>query len=231
MDTPRKVFECFVAITFGLILVGCTSTVNSHTVSIPNTPLGPTSGTVGQTLTFSTGGSSCSRGHPVEYRFDWGDGTYSSWSSSPTATKTWYSAGTYQVRAQARCAADTSVVSGWSSPLSVSITTTPFSCISVKQLLDEFKENEVAARMKYEGRRIYVCGYVDSVRVNELSGRPYVTLAEAPNSYRLAWVFCDFTPDDMPALAQLKKGQHVVISGYFDTYLLGSVWLNSCRIE
>ena len=92
-----------------------------HTVSTPNTPTGPSSGEVGQSLTFSTGGASCSRDHPVEYRFDWDDGTYSSWSSSSTASKVWSSPGTYEVRAQARCASDHSVVSGWSSAKTVVI--------------------------------------------------------------------------------------------------------------
>ena len=93
-----------------------------HTVSTPNTPTGPSSGEVGQTLTFSTGGASCSQGHPVEYRFDWGDGTYSSWSSSTDGSHSWSASGTYQVKAQARCATDTSVISGWSSARDVSIT-------------------------------------------------------------------------------------------------------------
>ena len=100
-------------------LAGCL--FQPHTVSTPSTPTGPSSGEVGQSLTFSTGGASCSWGHPVEYRFDWNDGTYSSWSSSSTASKVWSSPGTYEVRAQARCASDHSVVSGWSSAKTVVI--------------------------------------------------------------------------------------------------------------
>jgi transglutaminase-like putative cysteine protease len=58
----------------------------------------------------------------VEYRFDWGDGTYSAWSPQPSATKTYSTPGTYFVRAQARCAVNPSVTSGWSAALSVTIT-------------------------------------------------------------------------------------------------------------
>ncbi|MBC7093693.1 DUF4352 domain-containing protein, partial [Candidatus Bipolaricaulota bacterium] len=108
----------------GALFLGLTGCFNltQHFVSTPSRPSGPSAGEVGQLLTYSTGGASCSEGHPIQYRFDWGDGTYSSWSSSTTASKTWNSAGTYQVKAQARCATDPSVVSGWSSALSVSIT-------------------------------------------------------------------------------------------------------------
>jgi len=98
-----------------------TTSAVAHAVSTPSTPIGPSSGEVGQSLTFSTGGASCSQGHAVEYRFDWGDGTYSSWSSSTSASKSWGNPGTYSVRAQARCAVDNSVVSSWSSALTVTI--------------------------------------------------------------------------------------------------------------
>jgi hypothetical protein len=75
-------------------------------------------------LPFSTGGSTCSQGHSVQYRFDWGDGNYSNWSSSTSSSYSYSSAGTYQVKAQARCASDTSVVSSWSPPHAVTILAT-----------------------------------------------------------------------------------------------------------
>ena len=55
----------------------------SETVSTPNAPSGPISGTAGINYTYSTGGSTSSYGHSVEYQFDWkGDGSdLSSWGS------------------------------------------------------------------------------------------------------------------------------------------------------
>lgn len=230
----RKLWLWVLAASLSVGLVGCISP-SPHTVFTPSSPSGPSAGEVGQLLTFSTGASSCSRGHPVEYRFDWGDGSYSSWSSAPTASKIYQSAGTYHVRAQARCAVDPTVSSDWSPSKVVTITGTPSSgpvdCIPVGQLLDEFEANEIAARMKYEGKNIAVCGYVDSVRVNEFTGEPYVILAESPRSFRLRWVFCYFPPNAMPRLAQLTKGSFIVIRGYFDAYLLGSVFLKRCTLD
>jgi hypothetical protein len=101
------------------------TTTTPESVSTPSTPTGSTSGTTGTTYTYSTGGASSNLGHPVEYRFDWGDGTYSNWSSSASASKSWSSAGNYGVKAQARCASDTSVISSWSGALTVTITS-PF---------------------------------------------------------------------------------------------------------
>ena len=100
--------------------------LSAHTVSVPTTPSGPSSGQVGAALPFSTGGSTCSQGHSVQYQFDWGDGTaYSSWSSAATASHSYAAAGTYQVKARVRCSQDTSIVSVWSSGKTVAISTTP----------------------------------------------------------------------------------------------------------
>ncbi len=92
-----------------------------HTVSTPNRPSGSSSVERGQSLIYYTGGASCSRGHSVEYRFDWRDGTYSSWSASNSVIRSWYRAGTFSVRAQARCSVNTSVVSDWSWRLTVAV--------------------------------------------------------------------------------------------------------------
>jgi len=94
---------------------------SAHIVTRPNTPSGPYLGQVGELLFFSTGGSTCSQGHSVQYRFDWDNGNYSNWSSATSASYSYSSAGTYQVKAQAHCASDTSVLSNWSSAKTVVI--------------------------------------------------------------------------------------------------------------
>jgi spore germination protein YaaH len=94
-------------------------------ISTPATPSGPLSGNPGTSYPYSTGGSSSNLGHPLEYRFDWGDGNYSNWSSSTSASKSWASAGTYNLKAQARCATHPSVVSDLSPGLLVSISLPP----------------------------------------------------------------------------------------------------------
>jgi len=90
-------------------------------VTIPNILTGPVRGTVGVAYSYTTGGSTSSLGHPVMYRFDFGDGTYSAWSSSTSASHFWSYPGTFTIKAQAQCSTDTSIVSGWSSGLMVTI--------------------------------------------------------------------------------------------------------------
>lgn len=96
----------------------------TETVSVPDTPTGPSAGETSQSLSYSTGGATNSLGHTVEYRFDWGDGSYSTWSASTSESYSWVSTGTYSVKAQARCATHINVESAWSAANDVVITET-----------------------------------------------------------------------------------------------------------
>ncbi|MCJ7524921.1 MAG: S8 family serine peptidase, partial [Candidatus Aminicenantes bacterium] len=99
----------------------------TETVSTPNMPSGPDTGMVGGSYAYSTGGSITSPpGHSVQYRFDWGDGTYTSWLpvGTTTASHSWSAAGTFNVRAMARCSIDF-IQSAWSTSLPVTLDDTP----------------------------------------------------------------------------------------------------------
>jgi hypothetical protein len=92
----------------------------AETISTPGTPSGTTSGTVNTTYTYTTTGATSSSGHTVQYRFNWGGGNYSSWSTSTSATKSWSTASTYSVTVEAQCQTHPSI-SSVSSALSVTI--------------------------------------------------------------------------------------------------------------
>lgn len=97
-----------------------TTSASSESISTPNTPSGNSSGNAGTTYSYSTGGSSSNLGHSIQYYFDWGDGTYSGWSSSSSASHSW-SAGQWNVKVKARCSIHASVESAWSSLKTVNI--------------------------------------------------------------------------------------------------------------
>ncbi len=90
-------------------------------VTASSVPAGPTGGLTGTTCEYSTDGAVSNYGDPVQYRFDWGDGTDSGWLAVGTlsATHSWTGSGRYEVKAQARCAAHSSIESAWSAVLSV----------------------------------------------------------------------------------------------------------------
>jgi hypothetical protein len=93
-------------------------------VSAPDTPTGSEVATSGMVEDYQATGSVSSDGSGVEYRFDWGDGSFSEWSASGTDSKFW-GAGVYVVRAKARSAANPWSESGWSAGLTVTVTNPP----------------------------------------------------------------------------------------------------------
>jgi hypothetical protein len=94
-----------------------------ETVSPPNAPTGPVIGTTGTNHAYSAGGASSSSGHDVQYFFDWDDGSNSGWLAvgTTTASHSWPTAGTYDVRVMAHCATHTGIESAWSTSLAVVI--------------------------------------------------------------------------------------------------------------
>ena len=99
----------------------------TEAVSVPSVLNGPATGSVNQDLTYVTGGSECTQSHPVQYYFDWGDGTNSGWLATGTtmASHSWATAGTKNVLARARCATNTTVVSAYTANFPVIIYNEP----------------------------------------------------------------------------------------------------------
>lgn len=100
------------------------SLIDTAYFNVPNDPVGDDTVAVNQDGTFITSGASCVIPGNIEYRFDWGDGTYSNWSSNAFAQKQWSSEGDYEIRAQARSSVDTAAVSQWSGSLPVLVNLT-----------------------------------------------------------------------------------------------------------
>ncbi len=96
---------------------------SEEAVSPPMSLIGPSTGVPNTSYSFYTGGATSSLGHAMEYQYDWkGDGSdLSSWGSI-LQTKTWNNPGTYNVKTRGRCTEHTSIVSGWSEGLAVTIT-------------------------------------------------------------------------------------------------------------
>ena len=89
-------------------------------ISKPGTPVGETNPIVGVSYTYTTSGASSNLGHVLEYSFNWGDGTSSSWSTSPSAFHSWSTTGSKTVRVTARCQAHPDK-SNTSDPLTVTV--------------------------------------------------------------------------------------------------------------
>ncbi len=82
---------------------------------------------MGAYLAYVTGGSESTLSDPVQYYFNWGDGTNSGWLATGTvmAAHSWAAAGTYNVTARARCATHTAIMSAFSTAFIVRIYNEP----------------------------------------------------------------------------------------------------------
>ena len=87
--------------------------VTIESISPPSFVGGPVAGIPNTTYTYTTGGASTNVGNPVQYFFDWGDTTDSNWLpvGITSSQKSWPKGGSYNVKARARDAINTSVVS------------------------------------------------------------------------------------------------------------------------
>jgi len=95
-------------------------TVTIEIVTVPSTPVGPSVGSLGVSYSFTTTGSNSNQSHPLEYQFDWGDETLSSWGSS-TRSKSWNKLGTFVIKVKARCVTHPTVESDWSTGLTFNL--------------------------------------------------------------------------------------------------------------
>ena len=109
-----------------------------ESISAPVIPDGPVTGQVNLVLSYTASGAESNLGHELDYRFDWGDGSFSEWNGQ-TQEHSWQSEGSYQVKAQARCSEHTQVVSEWSEALSVSISSTGIEKVGSTQRPAEFR--------------------------------------------------------------------------------------------
>jgi hypothetical protein len=86
-------------------------------ITQPDIPTGPDTVTFTSVVQFTTGGAVSSKGHKLEYRFDFdADGNHemSAWNSSPSVSTSWPDSGSQVVKAQARCATHNDNMSPWS---------------------------------------------------------------------------------------------------------------------
>jgi hypothetical protein len=104
------------------LTMGTVSTSNPP--SQPDTPTGPTKGSLNREYTFSTRATDPD-GDQIYYKWDWGDGQSSDWLGPYTsgltvqASHTWTQLGTYEIKVKAKDVNE--ATSDWSEPLTISI--------------------------------------------------------------------------------------------------------------
>lgn len=88
--------------------------------------------------------------------------------------------------------------------------------VSAQQLYAEYKENEVAADQKYKGKTLEISGTINNIG-KDIIDNPYITLDV---DELIASVQCSFKKSEEDVVANLKKGQEVIVIGKGNGFLL-----------
>jgi aspartyl/asparaginyl-tRNA synthetase len=83
--------------------------------------------------------------------------------------------------------------------------------VSIRELLKEYKDNEVRADANFKGKRIRVTGIVDDVKKN-ITNDIYITLGTG-KQFEIPKVQCYFDDSLANQAAQLSKGARVTVEG------------------
>lgn len=99
--------------------------------------------------------------------------------------------------------------------------------VASTQIVNDYKDNEVAGDAKYKGKTVEVSGVVDTIGKDVLD-TPFISL----ESYQYAildHVQCMFSKSDEAELATVSKGQKIVLRGEVNGKM-GNILLKGCEI-
>ncbi|WP_308603611.1 hypothetical protein [uncultured Fibrobacter sp.] len=80
--------------------------------------------------------------------------------------------------------------------------------ITAKNLLDEYRSNEVRAKQTYDGKRVQITGYI--FKIEELFGMPSVSIIPERN-FDFQTLSVLFPKKDKAILANLEKGRQITV--------------------
>ncbi|MDX2472097.1 MAG: PKD domain-containing protein [Candidatus Krumholzibacteria bacterium] len=92
-----------------------------ETVSAPDAPGAPATETTGVAIAITISGGASSLGHSLQYRIDFGNGISNWYTGLTSIQRTYVTAGTFDILAQARCLDHPAIESEWSAATSIVI--------------------------------------------------------------------------------------------------------------
>lgn len=100
--------------------------------------------------------------------------------------------------------------------------------ISAEELFDAFHTNEVAAEQQYQGKYVKVTGVISNINSASTLTKANVLLTVDQGVF--GCVQCNFNQSDVQALANLKVGQSVTITGVCNDLATFNLIINNCKI-
>jgi len=101
--------------------------------------------------------------------------------------------------------------------------------VTADELLNAYKENEVAANQKYKGKRLMVKARIDSIAAG-IGDAPFLVL-KAGGQYEFLLPQAHLASGEEAAAASLKKGQQITLLCVGRSEVAGAPMLGDCRIQ
>lgn len=100
--------------------------------------------------------------------------------------------------------------------------------VTAVDLIAAYDENEVSADNEYKDKTLKITGTVSDIGV-DVANRSYIMLKDENDPYAILGVQCYFEDDQKDAIAQLKKGDAVTVTGTCEGKVV-SVSIKDCQI-
>jgi hypothetical protein len=102
--------------------------------------------------------------------------------------------------------------------------------VSARQLVEEYKDNEVRANDKYRWKILQVSGTIHQIRDAPNGRQVIVELKPGTELLVLDTVMCSFNQSDREAVSQLSKGNELTVEGLCEGKVLFGVGLQNCKL-
>lgn len=103
--------------------------------------------------------------------------------------------------------------------------------VTIKELMTEYKANEVRADARWKGKFVKVSGGVVGDVKKDLLDSAYLTLgAKDAEAFELRSVQCFLTKEGASRAANLNKGETATVSGKVDGLMM-NVLIRECEVE
>lgn len=100
--------------------------------------------------------------------------------------------------------------------------------VTAVDLIAAYDENEVSADNEYKDKTLKITGTVSDIGV-DVANRSYIMLKDENDPYAILGVQCYFEDDQKDAIAQLKKGDAVTVTGTCEGKVV-SVSIKDCQV-
>ena len=100
--------------------------------------------------------------------------------------------------------------------------------VTAVDLIAAYDENEVSADNEYKDKTLKITGTVSDIGV-DVANRSYIMLKDENDPHAILGVQCYFEDDQKDAIAQLKKGDAVTVTGTCEGKVV-SVSIKDCQV-